>query len=72
MTIGGRNHAVNSASSEPGTAMCADARGNDQYHPASPDDQICVRAYERYIAGGMQPSDLRDWLEAERENHEGS
>jgi hypothetical protein len=65
-----RNHAVSSLSSQPGTSLHADARRNDEGHDASPDGQIRLRAYERYIARGKQPSDLRDWLEAEREYRE--
>jgi hypothetical protein len=66
MTTDGRNHAVSNPSRESGTARHAEVRRNDEDHGASPDDQIRVCAYERYIAGGKQPSDLRDWLDAER------
>jgi hypothetical protein len=65
MTTDGRNHPVSNPARESGTARHAEARGNDEDHDALPDEQIRVRGYDRYIAGGKQPSDLRDWLEAE-------
>ena len=64
------NHVVSSPSSEHDTPLYACARRNEQEHHTSPNDQARVRAYERYIERGKQPSDLRDWLEAEREYQE--
>lgn len=67
MTRPGTNYTASSLSSRCGTDQHAYARRNDQDHDVWPGDQIRVQAYERYIERGMQPSDLRDWLEVERD-----